>query len=53
MKRPRSGGDGPADVVDDRLERRDTPQYQRDTDERAAAEAHEGQTCLVCEGIDY
>ena len=50
---PRSGGDGSTGAVDDRLERRDTPQFQSDVDEKAAALTHEGRTCLVCEGIDY
>ena len=38
---------------DDRVERVDTPQYQRESDAAAATASHEGKTCLVCGGIDY
>ncbi|MFT7650190.1 MAG: hypothetical protein ACI8Y4_004956 [Candidatus Poriferisodalaceae bacterium] len=37
---------------DDRVARRDTPQYQSVADEQAALDSHDGKTCLVCVGID-
>ena len=40
-------------TADQRTERLADPQYQSDADENAAAETHDGQTCLVCEGIDF
>lgn len=39
--------------ADDRVPRRDTPQYQCEADEARAAESHEGRSCRVCEGIDF
>jgi len=45
-------GSGEAQMVDDRTERHESPQYQSDDDEGSALEAHEGQQCLVCVGID-
>lgn len=45
-----SAGGGYADV---RVARHDTPQYQSDHDAEAARAEHDGQECLVCDGIDY
>lgn len=47
------GASGERSTNDDRIERVDTPQYQYESDAVAAAASHEGQTCLVCPGIDY
>lgn len=43
---------GESKMIDDRLERVETPQYQSATDAEAAAQSHDGQSCLVCVGID-
>jgi len=40
-------------MVDDRVERFDTPQYQTKADEAAAVISHGDQECLVCAGIDF
>tara|TARA_B100000686_G_C16792164_1_gene979489 strand:+ start:2625 stop:3053 length:429 start_codon:yes stop_codon:yes gene_type:complete len=50
------GGSGRIDndeVVDDRLDRWDQPQYQSRSDLDASLKAHIGQDCKVCKGIDY
>jgi hypothetical protein len=44
---------GKAATNDGRVQRFDTPQYQTSEDEAAAAQTHDGETCLVCAGIDY
>ena len=41
------------EVIDDRLERWDQPQYQSQSDLDASLKAHRGQDCEVCQGIDY
>lgn len=50
---PRTADDGEKKVIDDRVQRFDTPQYQLDTDADAAAAAHAAEQCVVCAGIDY
>lgn len=40
------------EMVDDRQERHDSPQYQEAADAEAAEASHAGQDCLVCAGID-
>ena len=52
MRPMATGGDGD-EMVDDRRQRFDTPQYQSDSDAEAAGHSHEGEDCLVCAGIDY
>jgi len=44
---------GKTEMVDDRVERHATPQYQTKADEAAAVISHGDQECLVCAGIDY
>ena len=41
------------DVVDDRLDRGDKPQYQSIDDAEAALRTHEGMECAICSGVDY
>ena len=58
VMRPSSTGDGAEsdeseEMVDDRRERFDTPQYHNDADADAATRSHDGEECLVCAGIDY
>ncbi len=53
VMRPRPKVAGDAAVVDDRVERWPTPQYQSGADATAAAARHAGQDCAVCAGIDY
>tara|TARA_B110000438_G_scaffold30674_1_gene30118 strand:- start:25 stop:453 length:429 start_codon:yes stop_codon:yes gene_type:complete len=43
----------PGEVVDDRLERWGEPQYQTEEDADKAARMHEGETCRICQGIDF
>lgn len=50
-KADKSGGG--AKMIDDRVERFTTPQYQTDDDARAAIASHDGEDCLVCVGIDF
>jgi len=44
---------GESRMVDDRVERHETPQYQTKADEAAAVISHGDQECLVCAGIDF
>lgn len=48
--KPSNGG---GETEDDRVARLPTPQYQLESDAAAAAASHDGQTCLVCAGVDY
>ncbi len=41
------------DVIDDRLERWEEPQYQSEGDIEAAIRTHQGMECLICSGVDY
>tara|TARA_B100000073_G_scaffold347600_1_gene362466 strand:+ start:3704 stop:4132 length:429 start_codon:yes stop_codon:yes gene_type:complete len=41
------------DVVDDRLDRGDKPQYQSTDDAVAASRTHKGMECTICSGVDY
>ncbi|MDG2300317.1 MAG: hypothetical protein P8L22_00955 [Acidimicrobiales bacterium] len=41
------------DIVDDRLERWEVPQYQSTNDAEAAIETHDGMECAICSGIDF
>lgn len=49
----REESDGTLQTTDNRVERWDNPQYERDTDADAAAARHDGESCLVCIGIDF
>jgi len=40
------------DVVDDRLERCEEPQYQSQSDLEASLQSHVGKDCEICRGID-
>jgi len=52
--RPAPVGDsGESKMLDDRVERFDSPQYQSADDQAAAAASHDGEDCLVCIGIDF
>lgn len=54
VMRPRPNGSDPRTAaIDDRVERRPSPQYQSAADAAAAAISHGGQDCAVCAGIDY
>lgn len=53
FRREAKTASGEVKVIDDRVERFDTPQYQTDADENVAAETHTDQDCLVCIGIDF
>ncbi len=53
VMRVSTSSSGEKSTKDDRVSRHDTPQYQSDQDATAAAAAHDGETCLVCAGIDY
>jgi len=44
---------GEMKMLDDRVERYETPQFQSDADATAAAQTHDGESCLVCAGIDF
>jgi hypothetical protein len=46
-------GSAAAAMVDDRVERHPTPQYQSPADETAAAATHPDPACPVCRGVDY
>ncbi len=41
------------DVIDDRLERWEEPQYQTQSDLEASFQAHHGEECEICRGIDF
>jgi len=47
-----SGETGEMKMLDDRVQRFDTPQFQTAADANAADESHAGEDCLVCIGID-
>lgn len=53
VMRPRPKAANDTAVVDDRVERWPTPQYQSAADAEAAATRHGTQDCAVCAGIDY
>ena len=47
-----TGNAGEKKMLDDRVERFDTPQFQSADDASAADVSHAGEDCLVCIGID-
>lgn len=53
VMRVTTSSSGETSTKDDRIARHDTPQYQSEADATAAEATHDGQTCLVCAGIDY
>lgn len=44
---------GSLSTTDERVARHSTPQYERPSDEGAASASHDGETCIVCAGIDF
>jgi hypothetical protein len=54
VMRPNPASDGGSgEMEDDRVGRHPDPQYQSDADAQAALLTHDGESCLVCAGIDY
>lgn len=53
VMRSKTSSKGGVETEDDRVARLPTPQYQLESDAEAAAASHDGQTCLVCAGVDY